>query len=418
VPVYGDLRTVSLIDLLRWASQNQKTGVLEVERNAICRRVEFRKGWVGSCSSNDPSARLGQSLLARGYLNETQLQHLLTLQRFSHKRLGLLIVEMNIISRSELTAVVASRARETVHSLFDWEDAFFRFDDGASLDPDQIEVNLSVEDLLAEGVKRGEILKRIRNAFVSSGVVLSRTDVPPPEEIVESEMARRVFESIDADQTIAEILLHARGSEFSVLTLLHRLFELGMVSVKEIREIGSERTTLLDISDRNTLRSFDQPIASAEVERALNQIVPAVATERGDLDVTVRTATALMEQQEFEAAVELLRAGCREFATDYLRRLLAQAERALLKSVQENEAFVSSTPVLQHDRRLSVGTDLAPEQTFLLSLVDGETDVRSILWLSPLRDVDVLIELRRLARKNLIELVESENLNPGADIPS
>jgi len=54
MPLYGDLRTLSLEDLLRWPAANQKTGVLEVGRNAIYKWVEVRKGWVGSCSSNEP----------------------------------------------------------------------------------------------------------------------------------------------------------------------------------------------------------------------------------------------------------------------------------------------------------------------------------------------------------------------------
>jgi len=70
MPLYGDLRTLSLEDLLRWAAANQKTGVLEVGRNAIYKWVEFRKGWVGSCSSNEPSSLLGQFLLSRGKINE------------------------------------------------------------------------------------------------------------------------------------------------------------------------------------------------------------------------------------------------------------------------------------------------------------------------------------------------------------
>ena len=64
MPVCGDLSTMSLVELLRWASQGQRTGVLEVEQNKICRRIEFRKGWIGACSTDDPPAQLGQILLS------------------------------------------------------------------------------------------------------------------------------------------------------------------------------------------------------------------------------------------------------------------------------------------------------------------------------------------------------------------
>ena len=62
--------------------------------------------------------------------------------------------------------------------------------------------------------------------------------------------------------------------------------------------------------------------------------------------------------------------------------------------------------MLLQDRLLVLGRHPAPEESFLLSLVDGSTDIQSILWLAPMREVDVLIFLRRMAKKNMIELAE------------
>jgi hypothetical protein len=405
MPFYGDLRTVSLPDLLRWASKNEKTGVLEVERNAISRRIEFRKGWVGSCYSNDPSARLGQSLLSRGRLTETQLHHLLTLQRATHKRLGLLMVELSILTRAELASLVSSKAQETIHSLFDWDDAFFRFDDGATLDPDQIEVNLSVEDLIAEGEKRCLKLDEIREVFESSGVVLARTEVEIPNEILDSRMTRNVLESIDGQRTIAEILLHTRASEFRVLHFLYRLFERGLLTRVEVRTIVPDYTTLLDCRKDLSVSPLHAPLAPGEVDQALAQMDPPDPPGEGPgLDMDIDTALKLMEQQEHESAIELLRSTCREHATDYVRRLLLRAETSFVTSVREDEEFVSKVPVLLQDRHVLLERHPAPEESFLLTLVDGTTDVQSILWLAPLREVDVFLGLKRMARKNMIDL--------------
>ena len=76
MPVFGNLSTMSLPDLLQWAALTQKTGVLEIERNRICRGIEFRKGFIGACSSDDPSNRIGQVLLSRGKITEQMLQQL------------------------------------------------------------------------------------------------------------------------------------------------------------------------------------------------------------------------------------------------------------------------------------------------------------------------------------------------------
>jgi len=406
MPFYGDLRTVSLVDLLHWASKNQKTGVLEIERNAISKRVEFRHGWVGSCSSNDPSGVLGQYLLARGRVNEMQLQHLLTLQRVVNKRLGLLLVEMGVLDRQEMADVVATKARETIHSLFDWDDAYFRFDEGASLDPDQIEVNLSVEELVEEGRRRCEILDRIRASFKSSGVVLSRSGLEVPAELLDSRVTKRIFEAIDGERSLADMLLHTRASEFLVLQFIHTLFERGLLSIREIRDTPADAATLLDVRQAQTARALDTPIAAGELDRVLVEIEPLDQPTKGaELDVEVDTALKLIEDGQFEPAVELLRSTCREHSTDYVRSLLLRAETSLVDSLQQDDSL-TSVPVLRQDRHVLMHRDFSPEETFLLSLVDGSTDVQSVLWLAPLREVDTLMTLRRLQRNNIIELAE------------
>ncbi len=396
---YGDLRTVKLVDVLRWASDNEKTGVLEVERNAISRRIEFRKGWVGSCSSNDPASRLGQFLLSRSKLDEIQLQHLLTLQRVTSKRLGLLLVEMKVLSRADLTAEVTAKAQETIYGLFDFDDAVFRFDEGAILDPDQIEVNLSVEELIVEGEKRAAQLHKIRDAFESSGVVLDRTESEIPSEILERPLTRRMFDSIDGQRTIAEILLHMRTSEFLVLQFLARLHDRELVRISEVRAVPEGSGNLLDIRPCSGARGQQDEdwLSFCDLD------AEAAEAEQDNLDETLKKAGLLLEREEFEAALELLRGSYREHGDDYSRRLLVKAETGFLESTK-HDGLVSTVPILLQDRHALLDKSPSAEESFLLSLIDGTTDVQSILWLAPLREIDALMALRRMADKQMIEL--------------
>ncbi len=409
MPLYGDLRTFSLESVLRWAATDQKTGVLEVERNAISKRVEFRKGWVGSCSSNDPASLLGQFLLSRGRIDEIQLQHLLTLHQLTRKRLGLLLVEMNVVSRSELASEVAAKAQETIHSLFDWEDAHFRFDEGATLDPDQIEVNLSVDELIAEGKKRAAELRQIRSVFPSSGAVLLRTENDAPGELLDRPSVRRIFDAIDGRRTIAEILLYARLSEFRVLQLLYCLYGRGLLQVTEIQPVATDHKTVLDVvgpANARERRDFSAAASAAAAHAgALEEAVTGV-----DLDAEIEKALQLIEQMEFEGAVAVLRGVCRDQVNDFARRLLLKAETAFVSSVKEDDSFVSQIPVLMKDRHEALRPDMRPEESFLLTMIDGTTDVQSMVWLSPLREIDVLTALRRLAELGVIELRRAEQV--------
>ena len=58
-------------------------------------------------------------------------------------------------------------------------------------------------------------------------------------------------------------------------------------------------------------------------------------------------------------------------------------------------------PVLLRPADNASGESLTPEASFLPSLIDGRTDIKSILWLAPVRSVDVLRALKEMLDKGL-----------------
>jgi hypothetical protein len=131
----------------------------------------------------------------------------------------------------------------------------------------------------------------------------------------------------------------------------------------------------------------------------------ATAGLKTRLEIEIYAATQLMERKEFEAAVELLRATCREHADAYARRLLIQAEDGFLNTIREDGLLASKVPVLARDPQ-AIGHDLPPEQSYLLNVIDGRSDIQSIVWLTPLRELDCLRTLRRLLDSGIVRLEE------------
>jgi hypothetical protein len=48
--------------------------------------------------------------------------------------------------------------------------------------------------------------------------------------------------------------------------------------------------------------------------------------------------------------------------------------------------------------------DLSPQEFFLLSRIDGTWDVRSIIQVAPIRDIEALRTLKKMREKGVIEL--------------
>jgi hypothetical protein len=413
---------MTLCDLLQWASVNRKSGVLELERNKVCRRIEFRNGWICACSSDDPPSRLGQFLLARGKITREVLSEALTRQQSSGDNLGLILLELGVLTQKDLASQIAAKAEETIQGLFDWEDAVFRFHEGATLEPNQIEVSLSVDDILLKGIQHHDELKRIREVFTSSGVVLKRTGRKAPKELLGPNMARMIFESIDGEKTLAELLLHVHGSEFLVIKLLYTLFRGGLLKIQEVRTPEPNASTLLDpppAAERPSPKRWEglgpdeftdlDMEASGGPPDSRSSGAENQRSSTSELDAEVEVARRLMKRDEHEAALELLNASYRAHPDEsYLRRLIAKAEAAYIDSAQRHGLSYDRIPVPARSEDGSLPQGLGPQESFLLSLLDGDADIRTVLWLAPLREVDVLRALRLMMDRGLIEIREAQ----------
>ena len=405
--VYGNVRTMTLPDLLQWASVNKKTGVLELEWNQICKRISFREGRIVACSSDDPPSRLGQFLLSRGKISKEQLREALTKQETSSKNLGLIFQDMGILTREEIEAHVAAKAEENIYGLFDWADAEFRFHENAGHDPFIIEVELGVQDVVLHGIQRFDELQRIRDVFSSSGIVLQTTDKPTPNEIVSSPMARRVLASVDGRRTLAAILLHAHASEFLVLKFLYTLLRKGVVSIIEVREADVHSRTLLDLCDP------DSPVlGEVETER----VRPPVMTDQqapAESKRDVETALQCMARGDYGRALDILDELYKAQPDDVrLRQLVLKAEAGFLESARAQAFGPEKIPVPLDAAKDPTGADLKPTDQFLLTMLDGKADIKSVVWLAPLREIDVLQALQRMLDAGLIELRDPDGSTP------
>lgn len=402
---YGKLRTMSLPDLLQWASANRKTGILELERNKICRRITFRDGKIVACSSDDPPALLGQFLLSRGKITRDNLREALARQAASGENLGTILEKMGLLTRKEIETQVAAKAEENIYGLFEWTDAVFRFLESAPLDRHTIEVDLTVEDILLRGAQRQDELQRIRKVLPHSGIVLRRTDRPVPSEVTGSPMARRILDSINGERTLAEVLLHAHASEYLVIKFLFMLHGRGIVEIASERPADPQAQTLLDGGEVEVEAAEE---AEASTQQDVKQQEPP--QEEGNVDKAVE----LISRKEYAAALDILNRCYRAQPDDnHLRHLLFQAEAGYRETVLEGALSPTKIPVRLPSAAADAG--LQPAELFLLDMLDGETDIQSISWVAPLREVDVLRALQRMLDKGLIELRDPDPAAEGRD---
>jgi len=397
--LYGNLSTMSVDDLLAWVDAGRKSGTLEVERDKIVKRITFDAGRVTSCSSNNPATLMGQFLLASGKISQDTLSQALGRQASPPTNLGQTLLEMGAITQADRDAFVQAKIEETIYGLFDWEDAVFRFYTDALVDPNAVEASLGIEEIQCRGRERSADRRRSDQVINDRRIVLRRTGKIAPTELAASRSAQRVFDLIDGTRSVAGIVLHSHASEFLVTKFLTALLHEQVVEIA-----GIDREAVPRIEPQETAWEPEpEPAASAPQSKRGYRLLPAQPSDVSrELEADINVALQLLSAGRPEAALELLNAIAAVHPMDIaLRQLVLNAEQAFCKKMLEGDLAASSIPTRSGQ---SAEQDPSAEESFLLEHVDGRTTVQSLLWVAPMRDVDVLKSLGRMLKKGWVEL--------------
>lgn len=411
----GRLRTMPLPDLLQWVGPAAKTGVLTFERHKIRRQVVLQDGHVIGCSSSDPREMLGHFLVSRGKIEEKTLTEALAFQEANGGALGQILVQLGAVAEEDLTRQLSAQAEEILFGLFDWEDASFSFDDEVQVEEHvAFPVDLRIEDVLLRGMQRMDEMERIREVIHDPGIVLEYTDQVPPPQIFKNPMTRGIYQSINGERTVAELLLEAHASEYLVTKLLFELHRTGLVEIKEIREIhepvaAPERVAAAAVVDEGPIEMARATIVvtSSPIETTtLSAPSPAPTS----LEAQLERSNELMRKGDPAAALEILNSAYAEHAGDeMLGKLVAEAEVAFRDKAYRHYLPASQVVHLTATpEQLAAEANLSPEEFFLISRIDGSWDVKSIIQISPIREVDALRTLKRMRERGFIELREPD----------
>lgn len=411
--VAGHLSTMPIPELLQWLGGNGRSGRLEIERNKVCKRLIFRRGRIVATASDDPHEMLGHFLVSRGEITEDLLRIALVQQEKTAKPLGVTLVEMGVLTSEELVRNLSAQAEETLFSLFEWDDAVFRFTSDHDVPEAPFPIDIRIEDVLLRGMQRFDEFRQIREVFDSPGIVPERTDDLPPPEVFRDRFARRIYEAIDGERTIAEILLHAHGSEFVVTRLLHELHGAGLVRIKEVRRVAPTRPGTRPGTPARPAGSVARIDANAVAASTAAYAPPTVTAEpeayRTALETALEVAREAMGAGNFAEALRILDSLYREHPDDdSLRRLTQEAEAAFIDKAWKHYLPGDRTVVLTAPLEELESHDLSPQEMFLLSRIDGTWTVKSIVQIAPIREVDALRVLKRMRDEGVIELREPE----------
>jgi hypothetical protein len=362
----GDLRTFDVFDLVGWLMGRRRAGILQMTRRSTRKRLAFRDGQLQWSSSNDPRETIGQALVRDGLIGEEVLFRALLKQEKDKRRLGEILIGDGLLTEPQLMQTLRGNAEAHLYDLFLWADGRFDFDDEKPPQPEASDLQIDMKLILEEGRHRREQWHKLRSRFTSNEITFRLT--ADPVQVIDPQQ-RQVLDLAAWGKTLAGISLESRRSEFETTLLVAQLVDQGLLAVDRV-ETGAPETdpvgiilTLLAGGDMR-LQEGRYDAAAEAYERVLGLDGLNQAAKKGLLAVAA-------SRQKAKTA--------RRIPRDKVPRLRLTA---VALSQQQFD----------------------PQEGFVLSRINGQWDVQSILKLCPMPEDDTLFIFSRLLDRQVIEL--------------
>jgi hypothetical protein len=274
----GTLDTFSVVEILQMLSRARHSGTLHIECPQRLVDVHFMQGRIAETRDSTRVAAdtvIGTQLLKRGLVNETQLREALAIQEARPRPLGTLLVERGCLVENDLREVLSRQVANTlVAAKVETSGSFIVVVDD---DPGPVDfITIDTHSVLLEISALGgayclavEMLGQANTVLVRNGDYNSL----PRNPLLMGRDEFVVLVQVDGHRTVKEITTAAGLEEVTVINILGKLAEAGVVLVKAERQGRA--------GDDAELQAHRDSVW-AEVSQLLDDIAEAPASAAAD----------------------------------------------------------------------------------------------------------------------------------------
>jgi len=385
--ITGNLETMSLAELLQWLANGRQTGTLIVNNGSVEKKIFLRDGSVLSSSSSDPRGFLGHFLVSKGVIGEDDLAKAMAIQSDQGKLLGEILVEGGAIDQEMLDYMLRLKAEENIYDLFAWEQGHFDFLDEELPPYELVPMSANITGLVMEGMRRIDMTKEMEKLIPSTQCV--PVSVAPLLDEDEMDFGwRGVLEAVDDDRSVEDICLHTHSSEFFVCDVLFKKMKEGKIKIVRPRVIAPDPQV---------------PAAPAAAD---------AAGAKGSADAGPTNAQALISEAMVHLKLGVYESAARHLgaATSLdphnreLAMVIKELESEVMAGLENDGVKYEKLPVLETTLDDLRAMSFSPEEGFILSRINGTSDIASIVKISPLSEIDSLLVFWKLSQSGQISL--------------
>jgi hypothetical protein len=248
---------------------------------------------------------------------------------------------------------------------------------------EMIPLQVDVTGIIMEGTRRVDEWARIRETIPSEAVIpnlVKDVDYTDLEEVEEP-----IVRAIDGKRTIAELVLESRSSAFTVSSTVSALVRHGFAKLVD-------PTT-------SKMRAIVEEQAPAAPP------IPAEFNEDDEIISLLSAAQSALRNRDYEKTQRLLRAA-QNLDPNHpkIRTAIKGAETVILGELRHQGLLESKVPKVSKALEEITQMNFSPNEGFILSRINGQWDIGSLIKISPIRETDAMLIFHKLWRDGIIAL--------------
>lgn len=163
----GKIGKFTLPEIFQLIANGKKTGTLGIQNSNDIVMLYFKDGRITYGYGPRQTSHIGQLLSDNGKISAGQLEDAIAYQSGTDvtKRLGRILVEKKYVTQDDLDEAVIRQVEELIYSLLSWDNGSFKFYDNQYPTNEEITVNLSVENVILEGLRRIDEINHLKETL-------------------------------------------------------------------------------------------------------------------------------------------------------------------------------------------------------------------------------------------------------------
>lgn len=230
----GDIHYFRLPEVLQLIAMQWLTGRLSLRLDDKKVDIYIRKGKVAFATGDDrgTNEHLGSLLVRMGKLDQAAMENALVKSREIGERLGKVLIDSGEADIDVIRAALFKQTERSIYKAMAWGEGSFSFEFCAMPEfVEDIPLELTVESLILEGVRRIGEERAISEKIPSLSVIFTRPMYTPAqlESMGLKGHERLVIELVDGKRDVKELINISGLSEISILKALFALYSAGFV---------------------------------------------------------------------------------------------------------------------------------------------------------------------------------------------